>query len=309
MTLFLEQVLNGLQFGVLLFLLSAGLTLVFGIMGLVNLAHGSLYMLGAYFAVTFVAWTESFLLGSIAALLSTVIVGILLERSVVRGLYDRPHLEQVLGTFGLILFFNELARLAFGPAGLSLSPPPWLAGQINVLGIPYPSYRLVVLVAGILAAAAMYVMIARTRAGMLLRAAAANRGMAEALGVNVRLLFLAVFALGAALSGLAGILAAPLLTVRVGMGEEVLLLAFVVVVIGGIGSIRGAFVAAVLIGLIDTVGRAYLPGLLRAAFAGPVADAVGPALASMLIYVALAVVLVLRPRGLFPTAARTDVAA
>jgi branched-chain amino acid transport system permease protein len=309
MTLFLEQALNGLQLGVLLFLLSAGLTLVFGIMGLVNLAHGSLYMLGAYFAVVFTEGTGSFLLGAIAALLATVLVGVALERVAVRGLYDRPHLEQVLGTFGMIVFFNEAARLVFGPAGLSLAPPPWLAGQVTLLpGIVYPSYRLAVLGAGIAAAAGLYWLVARTRAGMLLRAAAANRSMAEALGVNSRLLFLAVFALGAALSGLAGILAAPLLTVRVGMGEEVLLLAFVVVVIGGIGSIRGALVAALLIGVIDTLGRAYLPGLLRVAFAGPVADAAGPALASMLIYVAMAVVLVARPRGLFPTAARTDVA-
>ncbi len=310
MTLFLEQALNGLQLGVLLFLLSAGLTLVFGIMGIVNLAHGSLYMLGAYFAVTFTGWTGSFLLGALAALLATVIVGIVLERVAIRGLYDRPHLEQVLGTFGLILFFNEGARLVFGPAGLSLAPPAWLSGQVTLLpGVVYPSYRLAVLVAGIAAAGGMYWLVARTRAGMLLRAAAANRNMAEALGVNSRLLFLAVFALGAGLSGLAGILAAPLLTVRVGMGEEVLLLAFVVVVIGGIGSIRGALVAALLIGVLDTLGRAYLPGALRFAFAGPVADAVGPALSSMLIYFAMAVVLVVRPRGLFPTSARTDVAA
>jgi branched-chain amino acid transport system permease protein len=309
MTLFLEQLLNGLQLGVLLFLLSAGLTLVFGIMGMVNLAHGSLYMLGAYFAVTFTGWTGSFVLGALAALLATVLVGVVLERVAIRGLYDRPHLEQVLGTFGLILFFNEGARLVFGPAGLSLAPPAWLSGQVTLLpGTVYPSYRLFVLVAGVAAAGSMYWLVARTRAGMLLRAAAANRNMAEALGVNSRLLFLAVFALGAALSGLAGILAAPLLTVRVGMGEEVLLLAFVVVVIGGIGSIRGALVAALFIGVIDTLGRAYLPGALRVAFAGPVADAVGPALASMLIYVAMAVVLVVRPRGLFPTGARTDVA-
>ncbi|MSP20548.1 MAG: branched-chain amino acid ABC transporter permease [Alphaproteobacteria bacterium] len=307
MILFVEQLLNGLQFGVLLFLLSAGLTLIFGIMGMVNLAHGSLYMLGAYFAVMFTELTGSFVLGAGAALIATAAVGVILEVIAIRGLYDRPHLEQVLATFGLILFFNEGARLVWGPAGLSLAPPEFLSGQVTLLpGIVYPAYRLAVLVAGIASAAALYLFVARTHAGMLLRAAAANRSMAEALGVNSRLLFLGVFALGAALSGLAGILAAPLLTVRVGMGEEVLLLAFVVVVIGGIGSVRGALVAALIVGLIDTLGRAYLPGLLRTVFAGQVADAVGPALASMLIYVSMVVILVVRPRGLFPTQSRAD---
>lgn len=305
MILFFEQILNGLQFGVLLFLLSAGLTLIFGVMGLVNLTHGSLYMLGAYFAVSFAGWTGSFVLGAVLALLATAAVGAVLEVTVIRVLYHRSHLEQVLGTFGLILFFDELVRLVWGPAGLSLAPPLALSGHITIApGLTYPAYRLVVLAAGVAVAAGLHLLIRYTRAGMLLRASAANRPMAEALGVNSRLLFLSVFAFGAALSGLGGILAAPLLTVRAGMGQEVLLLAFVVVVIGGVGSIHGALAGAVAVGVLDTLGRAYLPDLLRLVFDGPVADAVGPALASISIYVALAAVLVARPAGLFPALSR-----
>lgn len=306
MGLLIEQVANGLQFGVLLFLLSAGLTLVFGIMGLVNLAHGSLYMLGAYFAVWFNGMTNSFAAGLVLALAATVAVGAVTELVALRTLYRRSSLEQVLGTFGLVLLFDEAAKVVWGPAGLSLAPPPWLGGQVSLLGAPYPAYRLAVLAAGILVAGGLYWLVSRTRAGMLLRAAASNRSMAEALGVNTRVLFSLVFALGAALSALAGILAAPLLTVHVGMGEEVLLLAFVIVVIGGVGSVRGALVGAVGIGLLDTLGRAYLPGLLRGVFSTPVADAVGPALSSMLIYLAMAALLLLRPEGLFPIQRRAE---
>lgn len=306
MALLLEQALNGLQFGILLFLLSAGLTLVFGIMGLVNLAHGSLYMLGAYFAVWFTGATDSYLLGLVLALLATAAVGVVTELMALRTLYRRSSLEQVLGTFGLVLLFDEGAKIVWGPAGLSLAPPVWLSGHIALLGVPYPTYRLAVLVAGMAVAAGLYWMVSHTRAGMLLRAAASNRRMAEALGVNTRLLFSLVFALGAALSAFAGILAAPLVTVHVGMGEEVLLLAFVVVVIGGIGSVRGALIGAVGIGLLETLGRAYLPTLLRAVFSASVADAVGLALSSMLIYVAMAAVLLVRPDGLFPIQRRAE---
>lgn len=306
MALLIEQAINGLQFGVLLFLLSAGLTLVFGIMGLVNLAHGSLYMLGAYFAVAFTALTGSFLLGLVLALLAAAAIGVVTELVALRTLYRRSALEQVLGTFGLVLLFDEATKLVWGPAGLSLAPPAWLNGQVSLLGIAYPAYRLAVLAAGVLVAGGLYWLVAHTRAGMLLRAAASNRGMAEALGVNTRVLFSAVFALGAVLSALAGILAAPLLTVHVGMGEEVLLLAFVVVVIGGIGSVRGALIGALGIGLLDTLARAYLPALLRGVFSTPVADAVGPTLSSMLIYVAMAGVLLVRPQGLFPTRGRAE---
>ena len=306
MALLIEQVVNGLQFGVLLFLLSAGLTLVFGIMGLVNLAHGSLYMLGAYFAVTFTTATGSFLLGMLLALAATAGVGAVMELVALRTLYRRSHLEQVLGTFGLVLFFDEATTMIWGPAGRSLAPPAWLSGQVSILGVPYPTYRLAVLLAGIAVAGLLYWLVARTRSGMLLRAAASNRTMAEALGVNTRILFSAVFALGAVLSALAGILAAPLLTVRVGMGNEVLLLAFVIVVIGGLGSVRGALVAALAIGLLDTMGRAYLPAGLRAIFSAPVADAVGPALSSMLIYVVMAAILFARPEGLFPIQRRAE---
>src|SRR5499427_8334588 len=287
MLLFIEQCLNGLQFGLLLFLLAAGLTLVFGIMDLVNLAHGSLYMLGAYFAATFAAWTDSFV---IAALLR---------------LYGRDHLDHVLGTFGLILFFNELVRIIWGPAGMSLPLPMWLIYPIEILpGLFYPTYRIAIILTALLVALFLYVLVMRTRLGMLIRAGASNREMTGALGVNINLLYTLVFGLGAALAGLAGLMQAPILTVQIGMGENILILAFVVIIIGGIGSIRGAFIAAVLVGLIDTIGRAFLPDLLRLVLSSRGASTVAPAMSSMMIYLLMAVVLVLRPEGLFPVSRR-----
>jgi branched-chain amino acid transport system permease protein len=305
MLLLLEQCLNGLQFGLLLFLLAAGLTLVFGIMDLVNLAHGSLYMLGAYFAATFVAWTDSFIAGAVLALGATLVVGMAVEVVALRRLYGRDHLDHVLGTFGLILFFNELVRLIWGPAGLSLSLPMWLIYPVEILpGFFYPTYRIAIIVTALLVALFLYVLVMRTRLGMLIRAGASNREMTGALGVNINLLYTLVFGLGAALAGLAGLMQAPILTVQIGMGENILILAFVVIIIGGIGSIRGAFVAAILVGLIDTIGRAFLPDLLRLILTSRGASTVAPALSSMMIYLLMAIVLVLRPEGLFPVSSK-----
>ena len=301
MLLFIEQCLNGLQFGLLLFLLAAGLTLVFGIMDLVNLAHGSLYMLGAYFAATFAAWTDSFVIAALLALAATLVAGMALEVVALRPLYGRDHLDHVLGTFGLILFFNELVRIIWGPAGMSLPLPMWLIYPIEILpGLFYPTYRIAIILTALLVALFLYVLVMRTRLGMLIRAGASNREMTGALGVNINLLYTLVFGLGAALAGLAGLMQAPILTVQIGMGENILILAFVVIIIGGIGSIRGAFIAAVLVGLIDTIGRAFLPDILRLVLSSRGASTVAPAMSSMMIYLLMAIVLVLRPEGLFP---------
>ena len=300
-----EQLLNGAQFGVMLFLMAAGLTLVFGIMNLINLAHGSFYMVGAYAAAATFAATGSFLLGLAAALAATALVGVAVEITVFRQLYDRQHLDQVLATFGLILFFNEAVRMIWGSTALYMRLPAFLNGRVELLpGIPYPTYRLAIIAIGLGVAALLYLLIACTRLGMLIRAGAANRVMLGALGVNVRLLYTLVFALGAVLAGLAGVMAGPIFTVESGMGENVLILAFVVIVIGGIGSIRGAFAAALLIGIVDAVGRAYLRPLLALTMSTSAADKAGPALASMLIYIVMAAVLLFRPQGLFPPRTR-----
>ena len=305
MLLLIEQFLNGLQLGLLLFLLAAGLTLVFGIMDLVNLAHGSLYMLGAYFAATFTALTGSFLGGVILALAATLLVGMALEVVAMRRLYGRDHLDHVLATFGLILFFNELVRLVWGPAGMNLTLPPWLNTAVQILpGVQYSMYRLSIIVVALAVAFALYLVIMRTRVGMLVRAGASNREMVGALGINIKLLYTFVFGVGAALAGLAGLIQAAILTAQIGMGENILILAFVVIIIGGIGSIRGAFVASILVGLIDTIGRAFLPDALKAVLSPAAAATMAPALSSMLIYLIMAVVLVVRPEGLFPAANR-----
>jgi branched-chain amino acid transport system permease protein len=302
---FIEQCLNGVQLGMLLFLLAAGLTLIFGIMDLVNLAHGSLYMLGAYFAATFAAVTGSFVLGALLALLATAAAGMVLEVIAIRPLYGRPHLDHVLGTFGLLLFFNELVRLVWGPAGMTLSLPSQMLRAVQLLpGLYYPLYRLVIILVALAVAALLYFVVMRTRLGMLIRAGASNREMVGALGVNIKLLYTLVFGLGAALAGFAGLMQAPILTVQIGMGENILILAFVVIVIGGIGSIRGAFVAAIIVGLIDTLGRAFLPDILRAVLSTNAALTLAPALSSMSIYMLMAAVLVIRPEGLFPAASR-----
>ena len=305
MLYFFEQFLNGIQLGMLLYLLAAGLTLIFGIMDLVNLAHGSLYMLGAYFAASFAERTDSFLLGAVLALAATAAVGMLLEVVAIRRLYGRDHLDHVLGTFGLLLFFNELVRLIWGPAGMTLSLPSEMLNAVEVLpGLFYPLYRLVIIGVTLGVAVIMYLLIMRTRLGMLIRAGASNREMVGALGINIKLLYTLVFGLGAALAGFAGLMQAPILTVQIGMGENILIAAFVVVTIGGIGSIRGAFVAALLVGLADTVGRAFVPDLLRAFLSESASSSLGRALSSMMIYLVMALVLIVRPEGLFPAAGR-----
>ncbi len=305
MLYFIEQCLNGVQLGMLLFLLAAGLTLIFGIMDLVNLAHGSLYMLGAYFAATFAAFTDSFVLGALLALVATAICGMVLEVIAIRPLYGRPHLDHVLGTFGLLLFFNELVRLVWGPAGMTLSLPSAMLTAVQIIpGLYYPLYRLVIILVALAVAALLYVVVMRTRLGMLIRAGASNREMVGALGVNIKLLYTLVFGLGATLAGFAGLMQAPILTVQIGMGENILILAFVVIIIGGIGSIRGAFVAAVIVGLIDTLGRAFLPDVLHSMLSVDAALTLAPAISSMSIYMLMAAVLVVRPEGLFPAANR-----
>jgi branched-chain amino acid transport system permease protein len=301
----IEQLLNGIQLGMLLFLLATGLTLIFGIMDLMNLAHGSLYMIGAYFAATFAAWTDSFVLGAVFALLATLALGMALEVVAIRRLYGRDHLDHVLGTFGLLLFFNELVRLIWGPAGLTLPLPSQMLNAVQILpGLYYPVYRLVIIGVTLAVALGLYLLVMRTRLGMLIRAGASNREMVGALGVNIKLLYTLVFGLGAALAGFAGLMEAPILTVQIGMGENILILAFVVIVIGGIGSIRGAFVAALFVGLVDTVGRAFLPDFLHAYLSPNAAATLAPALSSMMIYLLMALVLVVRPEGLFPAAGR-----
>ncbi len=301
--LLLEQTFNGLQFGVMLFLIAAGLTLVFGIMDLVNLAHGSLVMVGAYLSATLIGWTDSFLLGLLLALPATFAVGVVIEVLVLRTLYQRDHLDQVLATFGLILFFNELVRIIWGPISLYSGLPDYLSGHVEILpDVPYPVFRLVIIGVGLMVALALYFIVAHTRLGMLIRAGASNREMAGALGVNIKLLFTLVFALGATLAGLAGMMLGPLTSVEPGIGEPLLILAFVVIIIGGIGSIRGAFIASLMAGLLDTIGRVFLPDLLRTFLDDAAADTAGPALAQMSIYLLMVGVLIVRPRGLFPAA-------
>lgn len=298
--LLVEQILNGLQSGVMLFLMAAGLTLVFGVMGLINLAHGSLYMVGAFAAASIAAATGSFVLALVAALAAAAVAGALIELIVIRRLYARDHLDQVLATFALILILSEGTRWMFGSFPLYLDVPSWLSGPISLPGgIQYPLYRLAIIVAGLAVAGGLFLLISRTRLGIRIRAGEADREMIAALGVDISKLYTMVFALGAALAGLAGALVGAIQSVQVGMGEPVLILAFVVVVIGGIGSIKGAFVGALLVGLTDTLGGVLLPQLF-ALFLDPSAAAtVGASLASMAIYILMAVVLVLRPSGLF----------
>jgi len=301
MLLFIEQILNGLQLGITLFLMSAGLTLIFGIMRIINLAHGSFYMIGAYVAATVASYSGSFLLGLLAALPAAALTGMLVEMIVFRKLYQRDHLDQVLATFGLILFFNELTRIIWGRQPLFMDVPSWLSGTVELIpGAPYPAYRLAIIVVGIIVALSLYLLFTRTRLGMQIRAGAANREMIAALGVNIKLLNTLVFGLGTLLAGLAGVMAGPILAVEAGMGESILIMTFVVIVIGGIGSIRGAMIAALLVGLVDTLGRFLLPELLRLFLPAATADGAGISLASMSVYILMAAILIWRPRGLFP---------
>ncbi|RWR30996.1 branched-chain amino acid ABC transporter permease [Sinirhodobacter populi] len=301
MTLIIEQLLNGLLYGVMLFLLAAGLTLIFGIMGVINLAHGSFYMIGAFVGTWVAGATGNYWLGLPAGLLAATAVGVAVEFGVMRRLYRRNHLDQVLATFALILIFNEIMVLLFGRQPIFVHLPALLATPVEVApGLLYPPYRLLIILVGLAVAAGLYLLINRTRVGMLVRAGATNRDMVRALGVDIRLLYTLVFGLGALLAGLAGLMMAPVLAVQVGMGEQILLVTFVVVVIGGVGSVKGAFVAGIGLGVLDTMLRAFLPGLLRQVMAGPDADALGTGIASMGIYLLMAIVLLVKPRGLFP---------
>ncbi len=298
--LILEQSLNALQFGLMLYLLSSGLTLVFGIMGLINLAHGTLYMLGGFLAVAFVRLTGSFALALPLALVGTAALGMLLEMGLLRRLYGRDHLSQVLATFGIILVANDAVRFLFGSSPMMLALPPALAGPVKLFdGFSYPAYRFVVIGVGIAVAVGLFLLIDRTRIGMWIRAGASNREMARAMGVDIRRLYTLVFGLGAVLCALAGALLGPLLSVQVGMGESIIILAFVVVIIGGLGSIRGALIGALAIGALDTFGRSFLPGWLQRNWPSLSADTMAPALAAMLTYALMVGVLCWRPQGLF----------
>lgn len=298
--LLIEQALNGLQFGVMLFLMAAGLTLIFGVMGLINLAHGSLYMVGAFAAAATAAATGSFVLALVASLVFAAFAGVIVETVVIRRLYDRDHLDQVLATFALVLMFSEGTRWAFGSFPLFLDKPEWLSGTVMLpFGIEYSLYRLTIILVGLAVAAGLFWMIARTRIGIRIRAGENDREMIAALGVNISMLYTLVFALGAALAGFAGALIGAIQSVQVGMGEPVLILAFVVIVIGGIGSIKGAFVGAILVGMTDTLGRQLLPMFFGLFMEPAAATSTGASLASMAIYLLMAGVLLFRPKGLF----------
>ena len=300
LALFAEQLLNGVQFGVMLFLMSAGLTLVFGVMGLINLAHGSLYMVGGFLCAAVAAYTGSFLLGLMAALAGAAAAGVLVEMLVIRRLYHRDHLDQVLATFALILIFSEGTRWIFGSFPLFLDVPAALSGPVSLpFGIQYPAYRLMIIVAGLAVALGLYLLITRTRLGIRIRAGESDREMIAALGVDIAWLYTVVFALGAALAGFAGALVGAIQSVQIGMGEPVLILAFVVIVIGGIGSVKGALIGALLVGLTDTMGRFLLPQFFATFMENASATTIGSALASMLIYILMAGVLIFKPQGLF----------
>lgn len=299
--LFLLQILNGVQFGILLFLVAAGLTLVFGVMDLINLAHGALYMVGAYLAAMFSAWSGSFAVGLLLSLPASLLFGIVLERLMFRHLYARDHLDQVLATFGLILLLDEGVKMIWGAAPLSVPMPDMLSGSLPLFGtLRYPIFRLAIIGAGLAAAVGLSLLVHRTRAGMLLRAGATDAPLVSALGVDIGRLFMLVFGLGAMLAGFAGAMVAPILSVDPGMGDSVLIPVFVVIVIGGVGSVRGAFVAALLVGLLDTLGRTFGPILLRSLLDPAAASQTGRTLAPMLIYLLMAAILAIRPGGLFP---------
>ncbi|SLN63485.1 High-affinity branched-chain amino acid transport system permease protein LivH [Roseivivax jejudonensis] len=298
--LFVLQLLNGVQLGVLLFLIAAGLTLVFGIMDVVNLAHGVLYMVGAYFVATFAALTGSFWWGLLLMLPAAVAVGLILEVVVIRRLYARSHLDQVLATFGLVMIANETVKIVWGVSPLSVPMPEILSGSVPLMGpLQYPVYRIAIIIAGLAVAGGLYLVINHTRIGMLLRAGATNRMMVSALGIDIGKLFAMVFTLGAVLACFAGALVAPILSVDTGMGESVLILTFVVVVIGGIGSIKGAFLGALLVAIVDTLGGVFGPILLREVLDPSAAGQAGRMLAPMLVYILMAAILFARPAGLF----------
>lgn len=296
---------NGLQLGLLLFLLASGLTLVFGILDFVNLAHGALYMIGAFVCASFTFLTGNFILAVLLALPVTAVVGIVIERTVIRSLYARDHLDHVLGTFGLILVLDTSTHLIWGPAGIAVPLPAWLDGQVELLeGVVVPTFRLLIIGTGLIIAAGLFWLVNYTRLGMLIRAGASNRTMVSALGIDIQTLFSLVFALGAVLAGLAGMLISPITEASIGMGNEIIITAFVVIIIGGIGSMKGAFIAAIIIGLIDTMGRSFLDDLFKVVMSAEAAETSAPAVSAMLIYILMALILALRPQGLFPPKVR-----
>lgn len=294
------QLLNGLQFGVLLFLMSAGLTLVLGIMRFVNLSHGSFFMLGAYFAAAAYNLTGTIVAAVAGAILGTLLVGLIVQRLIFRRLAQREHLYQVLGTFGLILIFNEAVTMVWGSAAMSLVVPSWLSQPVFILGLPYSSFRFAIIAVGMLTAVGLYVMINKSRIGIMIRASASNSVMANLVGINAARINAFVICLGAALAGAAGLMAAPISAIQSGMGEPVLILALVVIVVGGIGSVRGAFYGAVIVGVTDTLARTILPAVLNNFFDRSIAQGASTAISSLLIYLLMAVVLAARPAGLFP---------
>ena len=299
-----EQILNGVQFGIMLFLMAAGLTVIFGVMGVINLAHGSLYMIGAFAAATVAGATGSFALALLAALAGAALAGALMELIVIRRLYNKDHLDQVLATFALILIFSEGTRWVFGSFPLFLDIPDYLSGPLRLPGgIEYPLYRLVLIVAGLCVAAGLGLLITKTRIGIQIRAGENDREMIAALGVDISKLYTLIFALGAGLAGLAGALVGTIQSVQVGMGEPVLILAFVVIVIGGIGSIKGALIGGILVGLTDTLGGVFLPKFFEFFTDPATANSVGSALASMAIYILMSAILIWKPTGLFGTRA------
>ncbi|PRX35475.1 branched-chain amino acid transport system permease protein [Meinhardsimonia xiamenensis] len=303
--LFVIQLLNGLQLGLLLFLVASGLTLIFGILDFVNLAHGALYMLGAFICATLTMWTGSFVLSVILSLPVVGAIGFAIERLVARSLYTRDHLDQVLATFGLILVLDTLAHLIWGPEGMAIPLPAWLDGQIAVTEtLVIPTYRLLIIATGLATAGGLFWLVNYTRLGMLIRAGASNRTMVAALGINIQLLFSLVFALGAVLAGLAGMLVAPITEASIGMGNNIIITAFVVIIVGGIGSMKGAFIAALMIGLIDTLGRSFLDDIFKLFMSTAAAETSAPAVSAMLIYIIMAAVLAVRPQGLFPPKVR-----
>jgi len=304
-TLLFIQILNGVQLGLLLFLVASGLTLVFGILDFVNLAHASLYMIGAFICASLTFWTGNFLWAVVLALPITAVVGYLIERLIIRHLYERSHLDHVLGTFGLILIVDTLAHLIWGPAGFAVPLPPWLDGQVEILsGVVVPLYRLLIISVGLAVAAGLFWLVNYTRLGMLIRAGASNRTMVSALGIDIQMLFGLVFALGAVLAGLAGMLVSPISEASIGMGGEIIITAFVVIIIGGIGSMKGAFIAAIIVGLIDTLGRSFLDDIFRLVMSNEAAETSAPAVSAMLVYILMALVLAFKPQGLFPPKVR-----
>jgi branched-chain amino acid transport system permease protein len=289
---FLIQLLNGVQYGLLLFLVASGLTLIFGIMGVINLSHGSFYMVGAYLAWSLTQHLGSFWIALPAGILLSVALGLLLEWLFIRHLYRRDHLQQVLLTYGLILIFSELRSILWGDDVHSVAVPSLLAGSIPLTEmLAYPVYRLWLSLVCVILAGLMYYLIQHTRLGMMIRAGASNRQMTQSLGINIDVLYRFVFALGVAMAAFAGMIAAPVSSVFPGMGNQVLIVCFVVVVIGGIGSVKGAMAAALLIGLVDTFGK-----VLEVDIGG---FRVLPELAGMSIYLLMAIVLLWRPEGLF----------